>query len=62
MRNEVVIEDEESLSSNEVFPNLQKLYEELVNVEKGYEIKIEDPCKRQEGCGEKQIDEETKLE
>ena len=46
MRNEVVIEDEESLSSNEVFPNLQKLYEELVNVEKGYEIKIEDPCKR----------------
>ena len=46
MRNEIVIEDEESLSSNEIFPNLQKLYEELVSVEGGDGNKMEDLCKR----------------
>ena len=46
MRNEIVIEDEESLSSNEIFPNLQKLYEELVSVERGDGNKMEDLCKR----------------
>lgn len=40
MRNEIVIEDEESLSSNEIFPNLQKLYEELVSIERGNGIKV----------------------